>query len=133
MKTIAERLWSKVTKLPESEGGHWLFTGAKCSNGYGHIRVGKIKNVLVHRLTLAWATGEDGIGLDSAHDDSKRCPRNCVRPDHLEWKSHYDNMKDVARKNGRLGVRSRMSQEPLPLNGDSFTCLSPVVTSSSPS
>lgn len=115
MKTLAERLWSKVVKLPESEGGHWLFTGAKCSNGYGHIRVGKGHNVLVHRITLSWATGEDGVGMDSAHDDAKDCPRNCCRPDHLDWKTHTENMKDVVRKNGRIGVPVRMSKDPLPL------------------
>lgn len=113
-KTLAERFWSKVRKLSDEEGGHWLWIGACCSNGYGHIYVNGV-NVLAHRLALGWATGEPGIGLDAAHDDKKCCPRNCIRPEHLEWKSHNANMKDVIRKNGKLGVPVRQSVDPLPL------------------
>lgn len=112
-QSLWTRFWSKVDKRPESEGGHWLWTGAiRGSNGYGHIRDGET-TVYAHRLSLAWVTRNEGIGLDAAHDDTKCCPRNCVRPDHLTWKTHSENMKDVVMKNGRLFVRAKNHRAPV--------------------
>lgn len=109
--TLAERVLSRIKVTAD---GHWLYTGSLCKNGYPKIRIGK-KFFLVHRLTLAWATGNDGIGLDACHDDSKNCPRHCINPEHLAWKSHRENMLDVITKHGRLGLNRKVASEPLPL------------------
>jgi hypothetical protein len=118
--TLRERLFRRVIKLPEWLGGHWIWTGAVngdsgdsgTQGGYGVIREGR-KFFKVHRLTLAWATGNEGIGLDAAHDNA--CPRRCCNPAHLAWKTHHENLKDVILKHGRLGKGTTESRRALPL------------------
>jgi hypothetical protein len=112
-RTLIERVFSKIVKLPAEQGGHWLYTGSLCKNGYPKIRDGS-KFLLVHRLTLAWKTGNEGIGLDSCHDDARECPRHCVNPDHLSWKTHRENMIDVINKHGRLCTNRNVARRALP-------------------
>jgi hypothetical protein len=110
---LLERFYSKVD-TDSDPNGHHLWTGAVDGNGYGKIWHNK-RFLVAHRCALAWATGESGIGLDAAHDDSKHCPRTCVNPAHLSWKSHHDNMLDVITKHGRLGVNRKIATRALPL------------------
>jgi hypothetical protein len=112
-RTLIARVFAKIVKLPAERGGHWLYTGSCCKNGYGKIRDGA-KFFLVHRLTLAWKTGNEGIGLDACHENEFECPRNCVNPDHLAWKSHRDNMLDVINRHGKLCTNRNVARRPLP-------------------
>jgi hypothetical protein len=106
--TLQERFWAKVDKT--SMPGHWLWTGSiNPKNGYGKIRVGN-RFLYAHRLSLAWATGNEGIGLDACH--SETCPRNCVRDECLSWKSHRENLKEIKNLFGRP---RKIAREALPL------------------
>jgi hypothetical protein len=110
--TLWSRFWQKVDRSAGPDG-HWLWTGARCKNGYPKIRDGR-RFLLAHRVSLAWQTGNAGVGLDACHDDAKGCPRHCVNPAHLTWKSHRDNMIDVINKHGRLCPSTRkIAERPL--------------------
>jgi hypothetical protein len=110
--TLKERFFAKVDKL--SQPGHWLWMGSiNPVNGYGKMRVGSAF-LYVHRMSLSWKTGNEGVGLDACH--SNECPfRHCVNPDCLSWKTHQENTLDIIDKYGRLGKRRKVAQTPLPI------------------
>jgi hypothetical protein len=110
--TLFARVFAKINILPVEQGGHWLYTGSLCKNGYPKIRDGA-RFLLVHRLTLAWRTGNNGVGLDACHDDQRECPRHCVNPEHLSWKTHHENMRDVINKHGRICTNRNRATRPL--------------------
>jgi hypothetical protein len=112
-RSLWDRFWEKVDRSG-GDDSHWLWLGAVDGNGYGKIRHGETF-VIAHRCALGWATGNDGLGFDAAHDDSKGCPRRCVNPRHLSWKTHRENMLDVLTKHGRLGGNRKIALRPLPL------------------
>lgn len=85
------RFWSKVHK---SDGGCWLWAGARVSDGYGSMRVGQ-HALGAHRIAYVLQIGSIPVGVSVLH----RCDnRACVRPDHLFLGSQNDNIADMIRK-----------------------------------
>lgn len=82
---LTERFWAKVQKTSEC----WLWTGARMKDGYGHIKVDG-RMVRAHRLSYEMVNGPIPEGLDLDH----LCRvRHCVRPDHLEPVTRWENGK----------------------------------------
>ncbi len=82
--------------------GCWLWTGAKDSDGYGHIVVARR---LEKASRMAWrlSNGEIPPGLLVLH----RCDvRACVRIEHLFLGTHRENMADCKTK-GRIAAGER--------------------------
>jgi hypothetical protein len=83
----------------------WLWTGGKCSDGYGSFHVhGDYWGA--HRLAYSLFRGEiqDGLELDHLCRD-----RGCVNPDHLEPVTHKEN---VLRGEGPTARFAKMEQCP---------------------
>ena len=80
-----ERFW---TKIRHSEG-HWLWTTARESEGYGVLNVdGRL--TLAHRFAYELFHGPIPQGLEIDH----LCMvKHCVNPDHLEPVTHRENMR----------------------------------------
>lgn len=99
-KTLAERVWSRVTKTE----GCWLWTGSKTVHGYGLVSNGHTGWAgYAHRLIYAWTFGPIPDGMEVCH----RCDTpSCVRPEHLFLGTHADNMHDMAAK-GRHWMKQR--------------------------
>ena len=78
------RFWSYVRKTRTC----WLWTGKLSTDGYGQIKInGRWRRV--HIVAYEWAVGAIPTGMELDHTCRRR---NCVRPDHLEPKTHFDNM-----------------------------------------
>lgn len=82
----------------ETDGGCWVWDGAKTTQGYGCVMVadyigGKIVNrqAMAHRVALEMASGPLG-GLQAHH---KCANRSCVNPDHLEPVTSAQNMAEM--------------------------------------
>jgi hypothetical protein len=77
-KPIHERIMERVCKMPMSDGGCWIWTGADNGKGYGVIKDGD-KRRYVHRV-MADHYGMYPEGLTVDH----LCgTRSCVRRSHL--------------------------------------------------
>lgn len=104
MADLLTRFWSKVDK----SGDCWVWTGARSSNGYGHLWVGPTSQG-AHRLSYELAHGPIPGRLLVCH----KCDnRPCVNPDHLFLGTWKDNETDCenkgrTRKVGPKGIRSR--------------------------
>jgi len=89
--TIEAKFWRKVAK----SDGCWIWTGAKYSNGYGHL-CERGRNYLAHRLAWELVTGS------APPADKLLCHtcdvRQCVNPAHLFVGTYKDNAEDCKRK-----------------------------------
>lgn len=100
--TFPKRFWEKVNKngpIPAHQphlGKCWIWTGAKCSDGYGSIFSGfKRKVVSSHIGAWVLSVGTIPIGICVCH----HCDiPECVRPDHLFLGTRKDNSQDMLRK-----------------------------------
>ncbi|MEU7773669.1 HNH endonuclease [Micromonospora taraxaci] len=74
--------------MPASEGGCWVWTGARTNNGYGAVRHrGKVE--YVHRIMAA----AHGMNIDGRTVDHLCFTTNCVRPSHLLVCSREENTR----------------------------------------
>ena len=98
-QTPDQRFWSKVDKSGEC----WLWTGAKNSEGYGHLRTGG-EHKSAHRRAYELLVGQipDGQYIDhTCHVTS------CVRPEHLRLATAKQNRENLpgSYANSKSGVR----------------------------
>ncbi|QIB36543.1 HNH endonuclease [Ancylobacter pratisalsi] len=101
---LAERFWQKVDV---SGGPHacWLWKGARCSNGYGHISAPRPLRTTwkAHRVSYLLNKG-DPIGWCVCH----RCDvPMCVNPAHLFLGTVKDNTADMLAKGRPTCLGSR--------------------------
>lgn len=83
------RFWTHVDKTSTC----WLWTGAKFGSGHGSFTIGSrttgVKTMGAHVFSYTLVNGAVPVGLELDH----LCRvRNCVRPDHLEPVTQYENM-----------------------------------------
>ena len=103
-----ERFWSKVDKngpVPECAphlGPCWLWTAHRLTNGYGQFRDGRT-TVYAHRWVYEYFNGPFPPNTETDHLCSNRI---CVRPDHLEAVTRWENLRragTVARTHCKRG------------------------------
>lgn len=88
-----------LAKSIVTESGCIEFTDWKTGRGYGQVRSGTGKGVLLaHRVSYEATNGQIPEGLFVLH----KCDnRKCINPDHLFLGTHQENMEDAKHK-GRL-------------------------------
>ena len=79
---LPQRFWEKIEI---NDNGCWLWTGAKNSQGYGHMLVGSRTDnsrryVKVHRLAYERLVGK----ISAPHLDHLCRQRDCANPAHLQ-------------------------------------------------
>lgn len=93
IRPLEERFWEKVPERPEE--GCWEWRGAR-RRGYGGFRDGE-RMVYAHRFVCEVTYGPSA-GRHALHACDNPI---CVRPDHLRWGTHSENMADAARRGRR--------------------------------
>jgi len=90
---MLNRFWRQVKV---SEDGCWLWTGPKCTNGYGMMYAHPKPNLLVHRFswTIHHALDIPPKACVLHHCDNPPC----VRPDHLFLGDAKANTQDMLKK-----------------------------------
>jgi hypothetical protein len=107
MSTLKMRFWEKVDKngpvVVAELGECWVWTGNK-RTGYGMIREdhdGKMRSA--HRLSWAW--DNDAEYPDRNVIIRHKCDNKpCIRPDHLESGSYWDNSQDASKRDRLPGT-----------------------------
>ena len=101
------KFWERVDK----SGDCWIWTGTKCSAGYGSMRF-KDRVHGAHRLSWLFTFGVWPTYLMHSCD-----VRNCVNPAHLSEGDHAKNMADrnakgrAARQFGTSNGRSKLTED----------------------
>lgn len=100
-RSVEERFWSKVDKNGDDQC--WLWTKSLTSAGYGQFVISSQERTLAHVYAYRLLVGEIPLGLLLDHI---RCPRHCVRPDHLRLVTTKQNGENrVAPPRATTGVR----------------------------
>jgi hypothetical protein len=101
-RTLAERLWEKVTRGAASEC--WEWRGGLGSSGYGTIKNEANRVRASHRVAYEV---HHGVALNSEQHVCHSCDnRKCCNPAHLWIGTNSDNVADRVRK-GRSGRAPR--------------------------
>lgn len=104
----AERFWAMVQKTETC----WLWLGATNPDGYGRFLIGSRTDgtrrlVQAHRWVYEQEYGPIPPGLEPDH----LCDvRNCVRPSHLEAKTHRSNVRRAKMARGERSGSARLSE-----------------------
>ncbi len=92
MKSLAERLWSKVDMRGHEECWQWV--AAKTADGYGRIALpGRpARHRAAHRVAYELSVGPIPRGLPIDHVRARGCSRrDCCNPAHLEAVTNREN------------------------------------------
>lgn len=104
--TLLCRFMSRVERQTEVTSRHvdtpcWLWTGGKCSSGYGNLMAGSAGPQATHRLSFRHFVGPipDGGPTEHGWCVLHRCDTPaCVNPEHLRLGSQLANVQDCTRK-----------------------------------
>lgn len=98
-KPLHLKLSQKINQ--DAQTGCWIWTGWRCSSGYGEINING-KKLRAHRVMFEQRYGPIPPGLFICH----HCDNPpCCNPDHLFLGTAKDNSADMVRK-GRTGIRN---------------------------
>lgn len=95
--TLFDRIWAKVIKRTEEEGGCWEWTGAYSLKRRGRRPVVQLggrgtRVVIVARVVCDAFHGPPPTDL---HEAGHTCPKGenhkCIRPEHLRWMTRVEN------------------------------------------
>lgn len=90
---LAAWILQRVDRRPD---GCWDSTGTQDDRGYGRIRGGGRRSLLVHRVICEHFHGPAPAGKPMAIHS---CDRPiCCNPAHLRWGSHADNTRDAVER-----------------------------------
>src|SRR5690606_15126879 len=110
---LVARFADKVSATP---GGCHEWTGARSTNGYGHLWVNPLRTTIkAHRIAYVLATG---LTLSPADDLDHLCRnRACVNPGHLEPVGRKENLARGAGPNA-VALRSQLDHGTCPKGHD---------------
>ena len=91
-RVIEQRLMSRVEF--DTNGGCWLWSGAHCPDGYGHMKVGP-RFEKAHRLSYRIHKGTIPTGAQVCHSCDQPA---CINPHHLWIGTPRDNIRDCIAK-----------------------------------
>lgn len=98
--------WVRFTAKTKWEDDCCLWIGSINAKGYGEFGIGR-KTHRAHRIALEHKLGRPiSPNMDAAHICRNR---NCVNPDHLEEKTHKENLYDKMR-DGTWGTKLTVEQ-----------------------
>lgn len=121
------RFWSYVQKLPEEDGGCWVWIGSQTKKMYGTINMildGKKTTVRAH--VYAWQLANNHIIQSSNLQVCHICDHPyCVNPAHLFLGTAQDNMSDKVAKNrqakgSKIGCSKLTEQQVLAIKQESI-------------
>ena len=93
------RFWSKVRRVDDPDDACWEWIASKNMSGYGQIMMPGGRPMLASRFAMLITHGTIPDGYDVLH----QCDNPpCVRPDHLKFGTHTDNMREMVARKRRL-------------------------------